>query len=91
MDQQGNSRKPLVARRIAHRLAAGVTVFDPDPMEGGLSISQWMELWSYTHEGGRRTEWPDGRSLMEQPSIAVKMLDLVGEQILKEAQAAAGK
>jgi len=62
-------------------------VHDPDPMDGGLSVPQWMQLWYGTHEGGRRTEWPDGRSLIEQPSIAVEMLDLVGEQIMKEATA----
>lgn len=88
---QGVPRKPLVSQRIAQRLAAGVTVFDEDPMDGGYSVSQWMDLWQYTHERGYRTEWPDGGSLMEQPAISVRMLELVGMQILKqEAQARAG-
>lgn len=87
MDHEGQSIKPSIARRIAYRLATGVKVFDSDPMEGGLSVSQWMRLWYGTHEGGRRTEWPDGGSLIGQSSIVVEMLDLVGEQIMKEATA----
>lgn len=53
-------------------------------------MRQWMELWIYTHDRGRRTEWPDGRSLLDQPAIAVSMLDLVGDELTKEAQARAG-
>lgn len=40
-----------------------------------------------------RVEWPDGQSLLEQPAIAVEVLELVGEQIVKaarEAQARSG-
>jgi hypothetical protein len=89
VDRKGSPRKPSVAQRIAQRLAAGVTVFDVDPMEGGLSVSQWMQLWQLTHEpngfGYVRTEWPDGGSLLEQPAIAVEMLALVGVEITKEA------
>jgi hypothetical protein len=90
MDRPGASLKPFICRRIAHRLATGATVFDEDPHEGGLTVRQWMELWMYTHDRGRRTEWPDGRSLLEQPAIGVHMLDLVGEEMLKEAQAKTG-
>ncbi len=90
MARKGDPRKPSISRRIAQRLAAGVTVHDDDPMDGGYSVSQWIELWQYTHERGVRSEWPDGGSLMDQPAIAVKVLDLVGVEITKEAQAAAG-
>lgn len=83
--------KPSVARRIAQRLCAGVTVHDVDPMEGGISVRQWLDLWMRIHQpvgfGWMRTEWPDGRCLLDQPAIAVAMLDLVGEQFVKEARA----
>ena len=89
MADKGGARKPSIARRIAQRLATGVTVFDDDPMEGGLAVSQWMQLWHHTHEpngfGFVRTEWPDGGSLLEQPAIAIEMLDLVGVELTKEA------
>jgi hypothetical protein len=90
MAVEGNPRKPSVSRRIAQRLASGVTVFDPDPMDGGLAVIQWMQLWQQTHDMGRRTEWPDGKCLLEQPALGVAMLDLVGEQLMKEAQAHSG-
>jgi hypothetical protein len=86
MDITGDAAKPFIARRIASRIAAGVTVFDEDPREGGLTIRQWIELWTQTHEQGRRTEWPDGGCLLEQPAIAVTMLELVGDA-LEEAKA----
>jgi hypothetical protein len=54
-------------------------------------VRQWMELWMYTHDRGRRTEWPDGGCLMDQPAIAVHMLDLVGEELLKEAPGSTGQ
>lgn len=65
-------------------------------MEGGLSVAQWLQVWSQIHQptgyGWMRTEWPDGGCLLEQPAIAVKMLDLVGEEFMKEeAKARAGK
>lgn len=86
--------KPLVARRIAHRLCAGVTVHDEDPMEGGLSIRDWLRIWSLIHEptgfGWMRAEWPDGRCALDQPAIAVAMLDLVGDEYIKEASAKPG-
>jgi hypothetical protein len=89
--EASHAGKPFIARRVARRLAAGVQVFDEDPMEGGISIPQWMKLWARTSQptgfGWARTEWPDGRSLLEQPAIAVEMLDLVGDEFLKEAQA----
>jgi hypothetical protein len=86
VDRQGPALKPSIARRIASRLATGVTVFDEDPRDGGLTISQWMQLWQYTHENGVRTEWPDGGCLMDQPAIAVHMLDLVGDALTREAK-----
>jgi hypothetical protein len=90
MGVEGLTAKPFVARRIASRLATGVTVFDEDPREGGLTIRQWIELWLNTHEQGRRIEWPDGGCLLEQPAIAVAMLDIVG-QALREAAEQAGQ
>jgi hypothetical protein len=45
----------------------------------------------HTHEQGRRMEWPDGSCLMDQPAIAVRMLDIVGDELLKEARASSGK
>lgn len=95
MADTGDTAKPSIARRIAQRLASGVTVHDKDPMEGGLSVPQWMQIWQNTNQptgfGFSRIEWPDGRSLLEQPAIGVEMLELVGEQIMKEAQARAGR
>jgi hypothetical protein len=85
VDRQGVALKPSLARRIAHRLASGVTVFDEDPREGGLTVAQWIQLWQNTHDAGRRTEWPDGGCLLDQPAIAVVMLNLVGEELLREA------
>ena len=90
MGSEGLAAKPFIARRIASRLATGVTVFDEDPCEGGLTIRQWIELWLYTHDRGHRTEWPDGGCLLDQPAIAVSMLDIVGEA-LREAAEKAGK
>ena len=88
MDRAGQPSKPSIARRIAQRLSAGVEIHDVDPMEGGLSIPQWLQIWSQIHQptgfGWMRTEWPDGRCLLEQPAIAVKMLELVGNEFMKE-------
>jgi hypothetical protein len=57
-------------------------------MEGGISVAQWRKLWLQIHQpigfGWIRTEWPDGRCALEQPAIAVTMLDLVGDEIIKE-------
>jgi len=91
MDRARAAARPLVARRIARRNAAGVTVFDEDPLEGGLTVIQWIELWLQTHDNGRRTEWPDGGCLLDQPAIAVAMLGIVGDELLEEAKARAGK
>ena len=94
MAVEGDPCKPSISRRIAQRLASGVTVMDEDPMDGGFTVSQWMTLWAHTHRGGVRTEWPDGGSLIEQPAIAVNMLDLVGEGIAisqREASASSGR
>jgi hypothetical protein len=64
-------------------------------MEGGLSIRQWLDLWLLTHEptgsSWMRTEWPDGGCLLDQPAIAVEMLDLVGSQFIKEASERPGQ
>lgn len=90
MGGEGLAEKPFIARRVAVRIAAGVTVFDEDPREGGLTMRQWIDLWIYTHDKGQRTEWPDGGCLLEQPAIAVAMLDLVGDA-LREAAEQAGK
>lgn len=91
MGEAGHPAKPFLARRIAHRLSAGVTVFDEDPMEGGLSVGRWLNLWSLINQptgfGWMRTEWPDGGSLIDQPAIAVHMLELVGDEFMKEAKA----
>lgn len=58
-------------------------------MEGGISIRDWLKLWSFTHEptgfGWTRVEWPDGGCALDQPAIAITMLNLVGEQYIKEA------
>lgn len=92
MGAEGSSAKPSVSRRIAYRLATGVKVFDQDPIDGGLSVSQWMEIWQLTNQptgyGFTRIEWPDGGSLLDQPALGVEMLELVGEQIMKVAMEA---
>jgi len=71
-----------------------VTVFDEDPMEGGIEVVKWLRLWSQTNQptgfGWMRTEWPDGGCLIDQPAIAVEMLELVGDEFMKEAQAKSG-
>jgi len=90
MGREGLAEKPFIARRIVFRTATGVTVFDEDPLEGGLTIRQWIDLWLNTHDNGRRTEWPDGGCLLDQPALAVSMLDLVGEA-LQEAAEQSGK
>lgn len=84
---EGYTAKHSITRRIAQRLATGVTVFDKDPMDGGLQVSHWMQLWQHTHDDWRRTAWPDGRSLIEQAMIAVNLFDIVGAEIIKEATA----
>jgi hypothetical protein len=91
MVKEGDAEGPFIARRIASRIATGVTVLDADPLEGGLTIQKWIDLWLNTHDQGRRTEWPDGGCLLQQPAIAVAMLDLVGTELIKEAEAQAGK
>lgn len=95
MGGESYPKKPFITRRIAQRLSAGVTVFDEDPMEGGRSVGQWLGLWSRINQptgfGWMRTEWPDGGCLIDQPSIAVHMLELVGEEFMKEAQAKSAK
>jgi hypothetical protein len=95
MGTESLSVKPSVSRRIAHRLAAGVTVHDDDPMDGGLLVSQWINLWQSTNQptgyGFMRIEWPDGNSLIEQPALGVHMLELVGDQIMKHVREANGK
>ena len=94
MGEAGRPAKPSVARRIAQRLAAGVMVHDVDPMEGGYSVLYWLQLWIQIHQptgfGWIRIEWPAGGTLFDQPAIAVAMLDLVGEQLRKEAQVKPG-
>lgn len=95
MAQASVPAKPLIARRIAQRLSAGVKVHDEDPMEGGISVANWLRLWVQINQptgfGWMRIEWPDGGCLLDQPAIAIEMLDLVGEQFMKEAQAQIGK
>lgn len=63
-------------------------------MEGGLSVSKWLQLWSHIYQptgfGWVRMEWPDGGSLIEQPAIGVAMLELVGDEFMKEARAKTG-
>jgi hypothetical protein len=49
----------------------------------------WLEIWSGCHTSGfagpMRLAWPDGKSLIEQPAIAVKVFDMVGDQVSKSA------
>lgn len=63
-------------------------------MEGGLSMSQWLTIWSHIHQptgyGWVRTEWPDGGCFVDQPAIAVEMLELVGDEVMREAKARTG-
>lgn len=74
-------------------MAAGLRLLaEPvDPMEGGVSVSDWVEMWYDTHAGNgmggvTRIEWPDGGAYLSQPAIAVAMLSLVGAEIVKQAQ-----
>jgi hypothetical protein len=46
-------------------------------------VSGWIELWTWCHAPGFagpvRTAWPDGRSLLEQPAVVVRVFDLITE------------
>lgn len=65
------------------RLLEGVSVFDVDPMDGGLSVRGWLQLWDACHTAGyagpQLVAWPDGRPLIDQPRLTVEMFALVGE------------
>lgn len=58
---------------------------------GGLECWAWLDLWSLCHEGTRRIEWPDGKSLLKQPAILVHMFYLILEQIASERELTNGK
>ena len=81
MVEEEPSGKPLVTRRIVGRRLDGVTVFDDDPMDGGVSVEVWTRLWNACHEPGfsglRFVAWPDGKALLEQPAIVVEMFDVL--------------
>jgi hypothetical protein len=56
---------------------------------GGFSCLTWISLWRHCHNKGfvgpELREWPDGKSLMEQPKITVRMFELITEQQNLEA------
>lgn len=56
----------------------------------GLSERAWMELWFGCHTGGfsgaMRLAWPDGKSLIEQPAITVKVFEMISDQMQKSAK-----
>lgn len=49
-----------------------------------MDTSLWLELYSLCYEGTRRVAWPDGKSLIEQPTIVVSMFTLILEQVMSE-------
>ncbi len=61
----------------------------------GLSIETWQGLWYSCHAfgmgGPQRLEWPDGRCLIEQPAIVVRMFELFADRFAKEAVKDRGK
>lgn len=61
----------------------------------GLSERAWLELWFGCHTAGfggaSRLAWPDGKSLIEQPAITVKVFEMISDQMQKkEAQVTTG-
>jgi hypothetical protein len=61
-----------------------------DPMEGGLSVVAWAALWQQCHAttgmGAWRTEWPDGKSVLEQSSITVDVFGLITSMALEASK-----
>jgi len=56
----------------------------------GLNCSTWIELWNGCHTSGfagpMRLCWPDGKSLIEQPAITVRMFEMITDQSVKAAE-----
>ena len=56
-----------------------------------MSIHGWVRLWSTCHafvQGAPvRLAWPDGRSTLRQPAVAVTMFDLIQGEFAAELEA----
>jgi hypothetical protein len=64
-------------------------------VEGGLTLESWMELYvgchNYTASGPRLLAWPDGRSMLRQPALVVRMFNIISEMTYNEMRQASGK
>jgi hypothetical protein len=81
---------PKITRQLVRRLAQGAPqLAEPqDPLDGGLSIVDWCRLWKMCHavtgNGIWLIQWPDGRSLLEQPSLLLEMFEIIEDQFTAE-------
>ena len=57
----------------------------------GLSVADWLSLWLHSVANVQgslvRLAWPDGKSLLEQPALAVEMFALITDEARKEQEA----
>lgn len=71
-------------------LFEGIPAREPCDVDG-LSMEGWLGLWSecFANVQGSlvRMAWPDGRSLVEQPSLGVEMFDLITGEAMKKQEA----
>lgn len=72
-----------------------MTVHDKDPLDGGLSVPVWFELFWMCHTSGGmgglvRTTFPDGGAPIEQPVLVVEMFALLTNAVTEEAERHSG-
>ena len=78
------------------RAAMGSSIEVEPVAVGGLPVGVWLDLHDGCTEvdglGGLRLRaWPDGRSLLEQPSVTVEMFKLIDAEVRRAAEDARGK
>lgn len=60
-----------------------------EPLEiGGVSLEAWIDFYNYKESSGN---FPDGRSYLEQPAIAIAVFNVIASQIKNEEKADALK
>jgi hypothetical protein len=74
------SGKPSELRQAFDRHFAGSIAVGGTNDVGGLSLRDWLHLYGLCYTGNGmgvivRIAWPDGRSLVEQPALAVTVLE----------------